>query len=213
MSLSTCVLANNSHPRQVWSISSIALAQEKPDSYVSCIVFLKKNQKSEFQFGKREDKVDIKEVNGRKHLIDQPGSERQNVLWLSEILEFGEHPQRGFRVCVLEQEMGQRYMDTRRIRVSYETVDIPGRGDGLKQRRGLQNLKCLHWYKGAGSFCGGVVASWIPSIVRTSFIVLYVPRNHAQSFTYHCLTSIFSFYPEMCTLVLWATGHFRHQTL
>lgn len=118
MSLSTCVLANNPHPRQVWSISSIALAREKPDSYVSCIGVLKKNQKSEFQFGKREGKVDTKKVNEGKHLIDQSGSGRQNVLWLSEILEFGEHPQRGFRVCVLEQEMGQRYMDTSRIRVS-----------------------------------------------------------------------------------------------
>lgn len=94
--------------------------------------------------------MDVKEVNGKKHLIDQPGSEGQNVLWLSEILEFGEHPQRGFRVCVLEQEMGQRYTDTRRIRVSHETVDIPGRGDGLKQRRGLRNLKCLHSYNRAG---------------------------------------------------------------
>lgn len=123
---------------------------------MSCIGFLKKNQKSEFQFGKREGKGDIKEVNGRKHLIDQPGSERHNVLRLSEILEFGEHPQRGFRVCVLEQEMGQRYMDTSRIRVSYETVYIPGRGDGLKQRRELQNLKCLHSYNGVGFF----VAVW-----------------------------------------------------
>ena len=150
MSLSTCVLANNSHPRQVWGISSIAFAQEKPDSYVSCIGVLKKNQKSEFQFGKREDKVDIKEVSGGKHLIDQSGSERQTVLWLSQIQEFGEHPQRGSRVCVLEQETGQRYMDTSKIRVSYETVHIPGRGNGLKQRRGLRNLKCSDSYNGAG---------------------------------------------------------------
>lgn len=113
MSFSTCPLANNPHPRQVWSITSIALAQEKPDSYVSCIGVLKKNQKCEFQFGKREGKVYTKEVNGRKHLIDLSGSKRQNILRLSVALEFGENPQRGSRVCVLEQEMGQRYMDTK----------------------------------------------------------------------------------------------------
>lgn len=150
MSFSTCILANNPHSRQVWSITSIALDQEKPDSCVSCVGVLKKNQKSEFQFGKRGGKVYTKEVNGRKHLIDLSGSERQDVLRLSVALEFGENPQRVSRVCVLEQEMGQRYMDTSRIRVSYETVHIPGRENRLKQRRGLQNLKCSHSYNGPG---------------------------------------------------------------
>lgn len=74
---------------------------------MSCIGALKKNQKSEFQFGKREGKVDAKEVIGGKHLKDQSGSERQNVFCLSAILEFGEHPQRGSRVCVLEQKRGR----------------------------------------------------------------------------------------------------------
>lgn len=126
-------------------------------AWLLCVLHwcFKKNQ-NEFQFGKREGKVDTKKVNGGKHLIDQSGSGRQNVLWLSEILEFGEHPQRGFRVCVLEQEMGQRYMDTSRNRVSYETVHIPGRGNGMKQRRGLWNLKCSHSYNGPGFF----VAEW-----------------------------------------------------
>lgn len=38
---------------------------------------------------------------------------------VSMVLEFGEHPQRGSRFCVLKQKMGQRYMDTSRICQSF----------------------------------------------------------------------------------------------
>lgn len=158
MSFSTCILANNPHSRQVWSITSIALDQEKPDSCVSCVGVLKKNQKSEFQFGKRGGKVYTKEVNGRKHLIDLSGSERQDVLQLSVALEFGENHQRVSRVCVLEQEMGQRYMDSSRIRVSYETVHIPRKRKQTEAEKKTPEPQMLTLIQWTGFFCSSMVA-------------------------------------------------------